>query len=53
LNELAAHGAGWQAHVEDLGTYLAGRGPDAWRPRWAVLAPAYAAKVARLSDPAS
>lgn len=53
LDELAAHGAGWQAHIEDLGTHLAGREPDDWRPRWAALAPAYAAEVARLSNPAS
>jgi uncharacterized protein YndB with AHSA1/START domain len=41
LGELAAHGAGWQAHVEDLATYLAGREPDPWQPRWAELTPAY------------
>lgn len=33
LDEAAAHGAGWQAHVEDLAAYLAG-GPTAdWRTR--------------------
>jgi uncharacterized protein YndB with AHSA1/START domain len=41
LDELAAHGAGWQAHVEDLGTYLAGREPAAWQRRWTELTPEY------------
>jgi uncharacterized protein YndB with AHSA1/START domain len=41
LEELAAHGAGWQAHVEDLGAYLAGREPAVWQPRWSALTPAY------------
>lgn len=41
LDEVAAHGAGWQAHVEDLAAYLAGRAPDDWRTRWTELAPAY------------
>jgi uncharacterized protein YndB with AHSA1/START domain len=41
LDGLAAHGAGWQAHVEDLGTYLDGREPPPWQPRWSELTPAY------------
>jgi len=41
LAELAAHGAGWQTHVEDLAAYLAGREPGAWRVRWVELTPAY------------
>jgi uncharacterized protein YndB with AHSA1/START domain len=41
LAELAAHGAGWQAHAEDLAAYLAGRQPGPWEPRWAELTPAY------------
>ena len=41
LGELAAYGAGWQAHVEDLAAYLAGRTPADWRTRWAELAPSY------------
>jgi Activator of Hsp90 ATPase homolog 1-like protein len=41
LDEISAHGAGWQVHMEDLGTYLAGGDPDSWRPRWIELAPAY------------
>ena len=48
LDEAAAHGAGWQAHVEDLAAYLAG-GPTAdWRTRWAELAPAYRDQQRRL-----
>lgn len=41
LDELAAHGAGWQAHVEDLAAHLAGRERVAWRTRWTELTPAY------------
>ena len=41
LDELAAHGAGWQAHVEDLGRYLAGHPPIDWPNRWAELTPSY------------
>ena len=38
---LPAYGAGIQIHVEDLGAYLAGRGPCDARARWAELQPAY------------
>lgn len=53
VGELPAHGAGWQAHLDDLGRSLAidgsahedGWSEDepaaAWRQRWAELAPAY------------
>ena len=41
--ELAAHGAGWQAHIEDLDTYLAGRNPSTWVNRWDELHPIYEA----------
>ncbi|WP_436533010.1 SRPBCC family protein [Actinoplanes sp. HUAS TT8] len=37
------HGAGWQAHVEDLAAHVAGRPPAPWRERWQELAPAYRA----------
>ena len=40
LDVLHGHGAGWQAHVEDLGRYLAGD-ESTWRARWQELAPAY------------
>lgn len=41
LDEYAAHGAGWQAHVEDLAAHIAGRVPVSWHTRWTELAPAY------------
>jgi uncharacterized protein YndB with AHSA1/START domain len=41
LGELAAHGAGWQAHVEDLAAHLAGRQRADWRTRWTELTPSY------------
>ena len=41
LDELAAHGAGWQAHVEDLAAHLAGRQRVDWRTRWTELTPSY------------
>ena len=41
LAELAAHGAGWQAHVEDLAAYLEGRERVDWRQRWIEITPSY------------
>lgn len=41
LREIAAHGAGWQAHLEDLASYLDGRTPGEWRARWTELTPTY------------
>jgi uncharacterized protein YndB with AHSA1/START domain len=41
LDKTAAHGAGWQAHVEDLAAYLAGKPTADWRMRWAELTAAY------------
>jgi uncharacterized protein YndB with AHSA1/START domain len=41
VDELTGHGAGWQAHVEDLAAYLAGAEAPDWRARWAALRPAY------------
>ena len=41
LGELAAHGAGWQAHVEDLTAHIHGRQAADWRTRWAALTPHY------------
>lgn len=34
------YGAGWQAHVEDLGRSLDGE-PSAWQARWSELTPVY------------
>ena len=43
IGELSGHGAGWQAHVEDLANYLTGCGDGDWRSRWTALIPAYEA----------
>jgi uncharacterized protein YndB with AHSA1/START domain len=40
LDVLYKHGAGWQAHVEDLGRYLTG-GESMWKTRWEELTPTY------------
>jgi uncharacterized protein YndB with AHSA1/START domain len=34
------HGAGWQAHLEDLGRSLVGE-PSNWKARWTELTPTY------------
>jgi uncharacterized protein YndB with AHSA1/START domain len=39
--ELAYHGAGWQAHVEDLTAHIQGRQPGDWHTRWTALTPTY------------
>lgn len=49
LDELAAHGAGWQAHVEDLAAHLEGGDPGDWRTRWAELMPSYRERADDLS----
>ena len=41
LDVLYAHGAGWQAHVEDLGAHLAGQERTDWHARWTQLSPSY------------
>jgi hypothetical protein len=40
LDRLRLHGAGWQAHLEDLGRSLAGEA-STWEARWRELTPAY------------
>lgn len=42
LDKLHFYGAGWQAHLEDLGRSLA-QEPSVWRDRWTELTPAYEA----------
>jgi uncharacterized protein YndB with AHSA1/START domain len=42
LADLHYHGAGWQAHLEDLGHALNG-GQSQWKARWDELTPAYEA----------
>jgi uncharacterized protein YndB with AHSA1/START domain len=44
LDRLHFHGAGWQAHLEDLGRSLAGES-SAWKARWSELAPVYEARA--------
>ena len=41
IEYLAAHGAGWQVHVEDLAAHLAGRERCDIKARWDELIPAY------------
>ena len=41
LDELAYHGAGWQAHVEDLTAHIHSRQAGDWKARWTALTPAY------------
>ena len=40
LPQLHFYGAGWQAHIEDLGRSLAGQA-SAWKGRWDELTPVY------------
>ncbi|MGI8869596.1 MAG: SRPBCC family protein [Mycobacteriales bacterium] len=49
LAELADHGAGWQAHIEDLAAHLADRPAADWHTRWSELAPTYRDRAARLA----
>ena len=37
--QLAAYGAGWQVHLEDLGHHLHGTTRTDWQPRWLELVP--------------
>jgi uncharacterized protein YndB with AHSA1/START domain len=39
--ELPGYGAGWQAHLEDLGRHVGGRDDVAWDARWTELTPVY------------
>jgi uncharacterized protein YndB with AHSA1/START domain len=40
LDRLHFYGAGWQAHLEDLGRSLAGKA-SVWKARWTELTPVY------------
>ncbi len=40
LDRIHYHGAGWQAHLEDLGRSLTGES-SVWKPRWTELCPVY------------
>jgi uncharacterized protein YndB with AHSA1/START domain len=50
LEYLAAHGAGWQVHVEDLAAHLAGRERCDIKARWNELIPAYRDLAAEVSQ---
>jgi uncharacterized protein YndB with AHSA1/START domain len=41
LDRIAAYGAGWQIHAENLAAHLAGREPGDTAARWGELVPAY------------
>jgi uncharacterized protein YndB with AHSA1/START domain len=41
LDKIAAYGAGWQIHAENLAAYLAGRERDDGEARWDQLVPPY------------
>jgi uncharacterized protein YndB with AHSA1/START domain len=41
LEDLAAIGAGWQVHAEDLTAHVDARPTGDWGARWAALTPAY------------
>jgi uncharacterized protein YndB with AHSA1/START domain len=47
LSELAGHGAGWHAHIEDLGSHLESNQSSQWATRWAELTPEYQDLVIR------
>jgi uncharacterized protein YndB with AHSA1/START domain len=49
LDVLYKHGAGWQAHIEDLGRYLAGSESE-WKARCQELTPAYQSLVVSCSS---
>lgn len=46
VDVVALHGAGWQAHIEDLAAHLAGRPTCDWRTRWTELIPTYTGRQA-------
>jgi uncharacterized protein YndB with AHSA1/START domain len=48
VDVVALHGAGWQAHIEDLAAHLAGRPTCDWRARWTELIPGYTEQHAHL-----
>jgi uncharacterized protein YndB with AHSA1/START domain len=47
-DQIAAHGAGWQAHVEDLSAYLSGAQRSDWEARWRELIPEYTKRASEL-----
>ncbi len=49
MPEIAKHGAGWQAHIEDLALHLGGQAALDWRSRWIELTPSYEQLTGALS----
>jgi hypothetical protein len=47
LADYADHGAGWQAHAEDLHAHVEGEEPRDWLERWRMLSAAYVALASR------
>jgi uncharacterized protein YndB with AHSA1/START domain len=45
LDVYEKHGAGWQAHVEDLAALISGHEPADWKTRWTELIPSYEAML--------
>jgi uncharacterized protein YndB with AHSA1/START domain len=41
IEDAPFHGAGWQAHIEDLALYLSGKSTSNWEDRWKSLVPTY------------
>ena len=41
LEDVGYHGSGWQTHLEDLASEVAGKTPNPWEPRWRELTPEY------------
>jgi uncharacterized protein YndB with AHSA1/START domain len=50
IEYLAAHGAGWQVHVEDLAAHLTGRARCDIKARWNELIPAYRNQAASVAN---
>jgi len=49
MDVISSHGAGWQAHVEDLTAYLSGAEQRVWRDRLLELKPAYQEIVEKIA----
>ena len=49
LDRIAAYGAGWQIHAENLAAYVAGRDRIDGEARWGELVPSYQALAAKIS----
>jgi uncharacterized protein YndB with AHSA1/START domain len=52
LGELPFHGAGWQVHIEDLGSHIGGAPAEEWKPRWLERLPGFQRATATRSTEA-